>query len=242
MKQLTVALACAACLAACTPEATENSGEAVDAQPPSADTMRPDANDPAGGEGAMPADWTFRPDRMDHPHAVGADTTADVFFANMTPGWHVTTGPAGIFSHSGSTASGSYAASSDIHLFDPGDRREAFGLFFGGTGLDGDNQAYTYFLIRQGGQFLVKERTGTDTRTLLDWTSNDAIASFDAASGSSVMNSLMIDVGADTVSFSVNDVRVGWLPTDSVRTGGLVGFRVNHGLNLHISSLEVAQR
>lgn len=243
MIRLTVVLILVASVSACTPDSSENTGEAG----PLADAVealtdaRPSANAPGREDGIVPTGWTFRPDRMDHPHVVAADTSGDVMFVTMTPGWHVTTGPAGIFVHPASTADGEYTISSDMHLFDPGDRREAFGLYFGGSNLDGEAQAYTYFLIRQGGQFLVKERTGAETRTLVDWTSNDAILAFNEASGPSVMNSLRVDVGADTVAFSVNDVRVGWLPTDSIRTDGQLGFRVNHALNLHISSLDVTE-
>lgn len=246
MTRLAVALILAVCASACAPESNDSEpagedGPLVDALESLGET-RPSADSPGREDGILPPGWTFRPDQLDHPHELGTDSTADVFFATMTPGWHVTTGPAGIFVHPASTADGAYSVSSDMHLFDPGDRREAFGLYFGGADLDSDAQAYTYFLIRQGGQFLVKERAGAETKTLVDWTSNDAILSFDESSGSSVMNSLMVEVGADTVAFSVNGVQVGWLPADSIRTDGQLGFRVNHGLNLHISSLNVEEQ
>ncbi len=123
-----------------------------------ADTpARPDPENPVGENLQVPPDWSVR---LDDPRAeavIGADAeTADIFFVSMTPGWHVTTGPRAIFHHPGSSATGDYFAESKIHLFDPGERREAFGLFFGGRDLDGAARAYEYFVIRNSGEFLIK--------------------------------------------------------------------------------------
>ncbi len=37
----------------------------------------------------------------------------------------------------------------------------SYGLFIGGENLDGDKQKYSYFLIRENGQFLIKKRNGS---------------------------------------------------------------------------------
>lgn len=228
----------------CAPDGTEAGSEpAADesAAEESAATMsRPDPLVPDGENMAVPATWRFRPDRTDREYSVGTDSTADVVFVNMTPGWHITSGPAGIYYHPASTAEGRYSASTEIHLFEPGDRREAFGLMIGGQDLDGNDQRYTYFLIRQGGEYLIKERRGEETRVLSDWTRHDAVKSHTGGASDTALNTLAIEVGADSVSFLVNGEQVATLPKTDVMTDGIVGLRINHGLNLHVQGFAVA--
>ena len=202
--------------------------------------MRPDAATPAGGEGNVPSGWTVRADRGSA--TVASDSTGDIFFVNMTPGWHITTGPAATYFNEGSTASGDYTARMDVYLFDPKGRREAFGLLFGGTNLNEPTQRYAYFLIRQGGQFLVKKRAGDVTETVIDWTDNDAIKSWTPEGDGTAFNTLAATVTADSVLFFANDTKLASISAESVPTNGLVGFRINHGLNLHVSGFEVVEQ
>ncbi|MEJ2539297.1 MAG: hypothetical protein P8188_04905, partial [Gemmatimonadota bacterium] len=111
-------------------------------------------------EAQLPDGWRIRADRP------GADLT-EVVFTEMPPGWHVTTGPAVILYRPDMQAGGAYRVEMEVFLFDPGGRREAFGFFLGGAHLEGEGQRYTYFLIRDGGQFLVKSRDGRETATLV---------------------------------------------------------------------------
>ncbi len=162
-------------------------------------------------------------------------------FVAMPPGWHITTGPAGIFWDPAWRAEGDYRIELDVFLFDPAGRREAFGIFFGGQNLDEMTQRYGYFLIREGGEFILKERNGVDAPTLEPWTTHPAIASFaDRAEGdASVLNELAVEARGDRLHFFVNDTEVGTVDRSRVPTAGTVGVRVNHGLNLHISRFEV---
>ncbi len=181
-----------------------------------------------------PADWTVR---FDDP---GATEDQLETFVEMPPGWHVTSGPAAIYYSPGQTASGDFRAEMEVYLFDPGTRREAFGIFVGGRDLQGDGQEYTYFLIRNGGQFIVKRREGSDAPTVLPWTSHDAILSYaDRGDDASVKNVLAVEADGGDVRFFVNGQEVASLPRSQVDVDGTYGFRVNHGLNLHISKLEV---
>lgn len=182
-----------------------------------------------------PEGWEVRFDRA-------GSTEADLeMFVEMPPGWHITTGPAGIFYDPGMTASGEYRLELDAYLFDPQGRREAFGVFFGGEDLQGPGQAYTYFLLRDGGQFILKRRQGDEAPTLQGWTGHPAVRSFaDRERGeSSVLNRLVVEAGAETVRFLVNGEEVAALPRSEVDTDGQVGIRVNHALNLHVARLEV---
>jgi len=165
----------------------------------------------------------------------------DIWYVDMPPGWHITTGPAAIFWDPARTASGDFRVESEVYLFDPGQRREAFGIFFGGEDLQGPDQAYTYFLIREGGEFIVKGRSGDNTPTLIPWTANGAIVSYATKpeGADTAKNLLAVEARGDTVHFFVNGSEVASLPRSQLRTDGIVGLRANHNLNLHFSTLEV---
>ncbi len=182
-------------------------------------------------EQERPEDWNVRFDRADAEDA-------NLFFVTMTPGWHVTTGPAGILYDPSRTATGTFRVESEIFLFDPGDRdREAFGVFFGGMELNGARQAYSYFVIRNG-RFSIKRREGSETSTVQEWTPSTAMVRHDGVDATA-KNVLAVEVDANEVSFYINGERVASHPTSSMRTDGIVGLRVNHNLNLHVSSLSV---
>lgn len=181
-----------------------------------------------------PAGWLARLDRPDR------GTPDQVMFTEMSPGWHVTTGPAVLLHHPDSTASGSYRVEADVFLFDPGERREGYGLFFGGRDLEGEGQQYTYFLLRRDGSYLVKTREGEETAVVRDWTQHDAVNDWDSRpeGEQAVRNRLAVEVGADDVAFFVNDIEVTRVPRDELpTTDGVFGLRVNHALNLHVTSL-----
>jgi hypothetical protein len=200
--------------------------------------QQPDPQNPEGENGKPPPTWKIRLDRPNPDAVIGAEEGADIFFVNMTPGWHITTDPAAIFYHPASTAAGAYRAETTIHLFDPKGRNEAFGLFLGGRNLDGADVSYDYFLIRNNGQFLIKRRTGGETSVIQAWTPSEAVMTFGADSGSSIANTLAVDVGEEVV-FSINDTEVVRLPRAAVQTDGVVGLRINHALNVHVSDLSV---
>ncbi len=199
----------------------------------------PDPAVPQGANLAVPENWLTRFDRDNTSVTVGTSTdSADVAFLNMTPGWHLTTGPAGIFYHPASTATGTYRATMGAYLFDPGDRTEGYGLLFGGNDLQGDDQSYLYFLIRNDKKFLVKQREGGETYVLQGWTTSDSINQFTAESAENVYNELEVAVGESEIVFAVNGDIVHTI-VNKYQTDGAVGFRVNHGLNLHISKFSI---
>lgn len=195
----------------------------------------PAASSTAAQELERPPDWKVRFDRPD----AGEDDLET--FVAMPPGWHLTTGPAGIFWDPALTASGPFRLEADIYLFDPAGRKEAFGVFFGGSDLEGPAQSYTYFLIREGGEFILKERDGAEAPTLQGWTADEAIRSFaDRDAGdSSVLNRLAVEARTEAVRFFVNGTEVASLPRSELPVEGRVGIRVNHRLDLHVARLEV---
>jgi hypothetical protein len=186
----------------------------------------------------IPAGWEVRPDRGDHAQHGAAPEGLE--FVTMPPGWHITTGPAVILWEPGTTATGDYRVEADIHLFDPAGRREAFGVFIGGSDLHGEGQRYSYFLLRDGGQFLVKRRAGVETPTVVDWTAAPSMRTWATrGDGGSVLNNITVEVRGDRVRMLVNGEEVSSVPRSQLDTEGIVGLRVNHSLNLHVSRLEV---
>ncbi|MYA33604.1 MAG: hypothetical protein F4164_01830 [Gemmatimonadales bacterium] len=159
----------------------------------------------------------------------------------MPPGWHVTTGPAGIFYDPETRADGDFRVESTVFLFDPKGLNEGFGVFIGGADLEGASQVYTYLLIRADGSVIVKRRDGDETSTLLNWTKHEAVVTW-AARGegaATAKNVLSVEAEGEDVIFGVNEQEVFRTARAGQHVDGVVGLRVNHGLNLHFSSLEV---
>lgn len=181
---------------------------------------------------AFPDGWEVR---FDHEGA----NRDDLYMVAMPPGIHVTTGPATIAWHPDSVATGDFHIESETFLFDPQGRREAFGFFIGGSDLQGPNQRYTYFLLREGGQFLVKTRFGSETAVVQDWTAHPAIVSFSTRpeGAGTAKNVLGLVVYGDELRFSVNGELVWSGSRDGLATEGVFGLRVNHGLNLHVTTI-----
>lgn len=181
-----------------------------------------------------PDGWLTRFDRE------GASEADVEMFVEMPPGWHVTTGPAGIFWDPANTVSGDFRAEMEVFLFDPEGRREAFGMFLGGRDLESAGQEYTYFLLRDGGEFIIKRREGANAPTVRPWTAHESILGYaDRGEDASARNTLTVEARGHEVTFSVNGDAVATLSRDEVPVDGVFGFRVNHRLNLHISRLEV---
>lgn len=158
----------------------------------------------------------------------------------MPPGWHLNPGPSGIHYHPDRTASGNFRIASESFLFPDSRPREAYGVFFGGRDLDGPNQAYSYFLVRGDGSFLVKRRDGAETSTVVEWTSHDAIVPLQ--SDGQAKNTLAVEAGTDAVDFFINGTKVTSVPRDRLLVNGVVGLRVNHGLNIHVTNLTVTSK
>ncbi len=199
---------------------------------------QPDPQNPEGDNLATPPTWVVRTDRPMPDVKIGSvQDSVDIWFVNMTPGWHITTGPAAIFYHPYSIADGWYRVETTIHLFDPGERREAYGLFFAGQHLDTDSITYDYFLLRNSGEFLIKRRVGAETAVINDWTPHDAIVTYGPDSEGSIENKIAVVNGPNDVLFWINNQLVARLPHGEVNTQGTYGLRINHALNVHVSNL-----
>ena len=184
----------------------------------------------AGAQGVQAEGWEHRLD-------FGGDVSDLLSFETMGTGVHVTTTGAGfaIFWQPDSMAEGDFTISASFTQMEPSAHPNAYGLFLGGGDLAGDGQRYTYFMLRQGGMFLVKKRMGEDLPTLVDWTAHDAVNDLDDRGSST--NKLTVEAAGDTVRFLVNDTEVATQPRSAVDTDGVTGLRVTHLLNMHIDDL-----
>ena len=180
----------------------------------------------------FPEGWEVRFDRE-------GSSMEDFSFEVMVPGMHINTGPAMIAYHPDSVVTGDFRIESETFLFDPGRRREAFGFFVGGSDLQGPNQRYTYFLVREGGEFLVKTRSGSETGLVQDWTAHPAVASYAGkpADAITAKNVLVLEAEGDELRFSINGEQVWSGSRQGLETDGIFGLRVNHGLNLHVTTI-----
>ena len=202
---------------------------------------RPDPEIPQGENLERPEGWEVRLDRPDPNAVIGAEETADIFFVNMTPGWHITAHKSAVFYHPASTAEGNYLARASIYFFDPGERqREGYGVIFGGADLDGETQTYGYLLLRNTGEFLIKKRVGSETSIVQDWTSSDAVRTVESG-GESVLNDMAVKVDGDQVHFILNGENIATHPSSAVPTDGVFGLRMNHGVNVHVADLSVEE-
>ena len=202
------------------------------AQHPAQHAADPDKKMTAG-PGSLPSGWKGRLDSNDK-------SLAGVKAMQMGGGVHFMTGPAGIYYKPVDTATGAYEAHATFTQMAPADHPEAYGLFIGGSDLEGAGQKYTYFIVRQDGKYMIKRRAGADTPTVMDWTDSAAIKKADGSGKMS--NTLSIEVGKEKVRFLVNGTEVTSVDAAKVDATGTPGLRVNHNLNLHVEGFAVKAR
>ena len=176
----------------------------------------------------IPAGYAVRLDRD------GADVTE---FSVMDDDGthHFQTGPAGIFYDRSDVASGDYTVMATFTEIEaPADHREGMGLVFGGSALEGADQAYSYFLVRADGHYLIKLRDGSNTSNVTDgWVESSAVAM--ATGTSDITNALEVRVAGSDTHFSINGEEVAVVPTAELHTDGIWGYRINHNLNVRVS-------
>jgi len=157
----------------------------------------------------------------------------------MSGGLHATTGPNIIFWDPQQMAMGNYTVKASFSVTKQPSHEVSYGLFIGGENLDGDKQKYSYFLIRENGQFLIKKRNGASTSNVAgDWAPNPAIM---AIAGGSQKNELSIQVSKERVSFMVNGKEVASHPATAIDTSGVYGLRIGHGMDIQIDGFGVTQ-
>lgn len=220
MRTLLIALAA---LAAAAPAAAQQHQHGPPAASPQA--QRPAPPD----HSRYPAGWAVRVDR---------DAPADrVWLMDHGAELHAATGPAGaVYYNAGWAKTGDYAYSARFRQPKASQHPEAYGLVIGGSGLDGADQRYSYFLVRQTGEYFIADREGEVRTKVVDWTPHAAIRKVEGEAGA--VNVLGVRVEGDEVVFSVNGQEVARRPKRELSTDGVAGFRVNHNLEVFIDGVQ----
>ena len=186
-----------------------------------------------------PKGWKVRVDRS--ASASDPDGAGAVKFVTAGAGFHATTPQAAVFWNPANAITGNYTLKGNFKLLKPSGHTNYYGLVFGGQGLEGPQQNYTYFLVAQDGSWLVKRRTGEATDDVVKKTPNDAVKKPDASGQST--NALEVRVQADKVEFAVNGTVVGSVPkAQASKTDGIYGIRSNHLLDIEVDGLSAAKR
>jgi len=191
-----------------------------------------DADQAVKGGGTLPVGWTARPD--------GEGDLKNVKVATMGQGLHVTLGPAIILYRENTKGSGPFHTLATFTQTKKLKHAEGYGLFFGGQALDGPGQKYTYFLVREDGSFLVKQRDGGKTTDVSKgWVQHPAVHKADAKGTSTNLLEVDAKVDPSKVTFKVNGQDVFTTDAKTLAVDGIVGMRVNHNLDLHIEGFDV---
>jgi mono/diheme cytochrome c family protein len=172
--------------------------------------------------GKLPDGWSVRPDR---------GTASQINFTIDGDTYHFAMGPAGTFYRSDWTKSSDYRFSARVTQLKAPSHPISYGLMFGGNDLGGPNQAYSYFLVRNQGDYYIANRDGDKRpQPVVDWKLNPAIAK--QGSDGRQTNTLGIQVQGDDVIFTVNGTEVTRLPKNKLHTDGMYGFRIGHNLDV----------
>lgn len=187
--------------------------------------------------GVLVKGWTGR---IDPQAEKQGRKIGDARFVAMGSGLHVTAGPAATYWNPADVASGSYTVRATFTQTRAPAHPEAYGLFIGGTKLDGEDQNYLYCVAFGTGMYSIKHRFGSEVHTLVDRKASDALHKGDAQGKAT--NEIAWKVDADRVSCVINGVAVETFPRADLigpgkleSTDGVYGIRVNHNLDVHVA-------
>lgn len=184
-----------------------------------------------------PRGWKMR---VDHSaSASDPDAPGEIKFVTMGAGFHATNPQAAVYWNPANTATGAYTLKGTFTLMKPSGHVNYYGLVFGGNGLEGAQQTYTYFVVAQNGTWLIKHRDGEGTSNVSPKTPSDAVKKPDA--GGKSTNALEVRVGGDKIDFVVNGEVVHSEPKSAAKTDGIYGIRVNHLLEVQVDGFGISK-
>jgi hypothetical protein len=190
-----------------------------------------DPDHTVAGGGVFPAGW--------HVRTENNAALTGVKFVAMGSGYHTTMGPAAIMWRDADVATANYHTVATFTQTKAPMHPEAYGLIFGGQDLAGAGQAYTYFLVRGDGRYSIRRRAGYANKptAIVEWTASDAVHKADSTGAAT--NELAVLVRDSKVTFTVNGTEVYSTTADKVDAAGIVGYRVNHNLDVHLSAIAI---
>jgi hypothetical protein len=186
-----------------------------------------------------PKGWKLRSDHSadaSDPDAPGANK-----FTVSGSGFHAVNPMAAIYWNPANTATGNYALKGTFKLIKSSGYDEYYGLIFGGSGLEGASQSYSYFMVTDDGTYLIKRREGSSTQGVSPKTPSSAVKKPDASG--SATNALEVRVMGDKIDFVINGTVVTSLPKSgpAAKTDGIYGMRINHQLDVQIDGFGVSK-
>lgn len=198
----------------------------------------PDPDRAVAGGGTFPPGWRVRTETN---RQTGQPAPLDnVKFANMGDGLHTTVGPAAVYWRDRDTISGTYHVVAKMTQMKNPAHPEAFGIFIGGKSLADSAQTYTYFLVRPiDGMYSIRRRSSYAARptAVVEWTASDAVTKADTSGKAT--NELSILVQGGKAKFMVNGKEVFSGDVANLDVNGVVGYRVNHNLDVHLGALGI---
>ena len=192
------------------------------------------------GAGIQVKGWHGRTDRAEQK-------IGEVKFVQMGTGYHLTGGPHAVLWNNENKASGDYTVKARITKTprSTSSHEESYGVFIGGSDLNGPKQNYLYCVVFGSGNVMVRHRDGGDTHTLLGKTANPAASKMGERGAT---DEIAMWVKGGRVGCSVNGTEVFSSAATSVigpgklvSTDGVFGIRASHNLDLHIEGPTVTK-
>jgi len=230
MRRVMLVAALAMVGAACARDEDATADDTTMGDSAAAQAMADDPDMRPEGASGVPAGFAGRVDRA-------SQLLSDARYTELPDGkWEVVTGPHHILYQPGDTASGTYTVNATLEQMESPAHPESFGVFIGGQDLESEGQRYGYFMVRGTGDYLIKTREGEGTSNVIGWTASPAVPKADATGKASYQ--LTVQVGQDSVRFSVNGTPVTSLSRGAIPTDGVAGVRIGH--NLHVTTTRVS--
>jgi hypothetical protein len=182
-----------------------------------------------------PKGWKVRVDRS--MSASDPDAAGDIKFMEMGGGFHAMNPKAAVYWNPANTAGGNYALKGTFKLIKTMGHSEYYGLIFGGSDLEGAGQSYIYFMVEEGGTWLIKSRSGSSTSQI----ASSGGPSEAVKAGTMSANALEVHVMGDKIDFVVNGKVVNTTPKSGLKTDGVYGIRVNHMLEVQIDGFGLSK-
>lgn len=199
-----------------------------------------DPDKAVGGGGIQVKGWRGRTDRAEQK-------ISDVKLVQMGTGFHLTNGPHAVLWNSENVATGDYTVKARLTKTpkSASTHEESYGLFIGGSDLNGPKQNYLYCVVFGTGNVMVRHRDGGDTHTLLGKTANAAASKMGERGAT---DEIAMWVKGGRVGCSVNGTEVFSAaaadmigPGKLVSTDGVFGLRASHNLDIHIEGPTVTK-
>lgn len=163
-----------------------------------------------------------------------------VHYVQMPPGWRMTTGPGAVLFDPSYQAVGRFAVEAEIFLF-PNSSESEYGIFVGGSALDGPAPSYIAFVVRRDGQAALRRTVAGQGTALMSWRAAPTVKSL-AGADEPARNVLRLSVERDSIIMEANGGRVASIARADLPVDGVFGFRAGAGVNLHASRLDHLRR